>query len=105
MLSPLFDSRQRVAQPVRVMQLSNAQLRVLSLLLTLPLAVFASTLLDHDNHALVHERLADTWYQDSDSHVHALFPRDSEDVTYVPVGSPGKILELTLITRTSIMIA
>ncbi len=87
------------------MLLLSAQLRVLSLLLALPLAVFTSTLLDHDNHAHVHERLADTWYQDSDSRVHALFPRDSEDVTYAPVGSPGKIHELTLIARTSIMIA
>lgn len=80
------------------MLLSIPQVRILSLLLALPLAIFASTLPDDDNHADVHK-----WYQDSDSRVHALFPRDSDDVAYAPVGSPGKNLEMTLIVGTSIM--
>ena len=59
------------------------------LLLTALLLILPLTVSGHSTH----NRLPDAWYQDSDSPVHALFTRGSEDATYAPVGSPGEILE------------
>ena len=55
------------------------------LLLTALLLVLSLTVSAHSTY----KRLPDAWYQDSDSPVHTLFSRGSEDATYAPVGSPG----------------
>lgn len=59
------------------------------LLLTTLLLVLSLTVSGHSTY----KRLPDAWYQDSDSPVHTLFSRGSEDATYAPVGSPGKIVD------------
>ncbi|KAF8739239.1 hypothetical protein AX14_010403 [Amanita brunnescens Koide BX004] len=58
-----------------------------TLLLVLPLTAYASTNNIHEHN--IDKRHPNAWYQDSNSPVHAILPRGSEDVTYAPVGSPA----------------